>query len=88
MVPLLPFSTDGVPWHSRQYQSLPEIYIQNGCIEIARSGVVAETGTIAGATIMPFLTEPPEGFDLNNEQDWHMAEEMIARGDAALPSVA
>ena len=78
MVPLLPFSSGGVPWHSCQYQSLPEVYVQNACLEIAWVRVVSETNTIAGMTVVPFLTEGAEGFDLNDEDDWAEAERLIA----------
>jgi N-acylneuraminate cytidylyltransferase len=76
MLPLLPFGPEGQPWHSSQYQSLPDIYVQNASLEIAWSRVVYEGNTIAGNTIVPFLTEGNEGFDINSEYDWGLAEAM------------
>ncbi len=87
MLPLLPFAIENVPWHSCQYQSLPEIYVQNASLEIAWSRVVFETHTISGSTIAPFFTEGVEGFDLNYEEDWALAERLIADGTATLPDV-
>lgn len=87
MVPVLPFALVDAPWHSSQYQSLPEVYVQNGSLEIAWSRVVFETHTISGSTIAPFLTEGVEGFDLNYEEDWALAERLIADGIAALPDI-
>jgi CMP-N-acetylneuraminic acid synthetase len=88
MSPLLPLSQDGQPWHSSQYAALPEIFVQNASLEIAWSRVVREGRTIAGSTVMPFLTEGFEGFDINNAMDWMEAEILIDRGEAALPAVA
>ncbi len=75
------------PWHSTPYQALPTVYAQNASLEIAWSRVVFEHRTIAGNEIMPFLTEGEEGFDINDEIDWSVAEELIRRGGAELPRV-
>ncbi len=88
MVPLLPFSQSGQPWHSCQYQALPEIYIQNASLEIAWSRVVFEGRTIAGQTVMPFLTQGYEGFDINRLYDWKLAEELISCHQASLPTIS
>src|SRR5688572_29749983 len=65
MTPLLPFSNDRQPWHSSQYQALPDVYVQNASLEMAWSRVVFEGRTIAGDVIAPFFTEGYEGFDIN-----------------------
>jgi N-acylneuraminate cytidylyltransferase len=67
----------GTPWHSKQYQSLPEIFVQNASLEIAWCDVPLKKGTIAGNKIRPFLTENYEGFDINNLEDWIVAEYLI-----------
>ncbi len=87
MVPLLPLSPAEQPWHSSQYQSLPEVYVQNASLEIAWSRVVFEGRTIAGNVQMPFFTQGHEGFDVNHPADWRLAEEIIQSGQAALPEV-
>lgn len=87
MVPLLPLSPEGQPWHSSQYQSLPAVYVQNASLEIAWTRVVFETRTIAGHVLVPFLTEGDEGLDINREEDWWYAEYVLARGEAHLPAV-
>ena len=88
MLPLMPFGPAGQPWHSSQYPTLPEIYVQNASLEIARTRVVFEGRTIAGEVVLPFLTEGSEGFDVNNPLEWRIAEEMVRAGDASLPAVA
>ena len=87
MIPLLPLGTADQPWHSSQYPSLPEIYVQNASLEMAWSRVVFEERTIAGNVVMPFFTVDYEGFDVNNEYDWQLAEHMVQKGDAKLPYI-
>lgn len=87
MVPLLPLSPAEQPWHSSQYASLPEVFVQNASLEIAWTRVLPETRTIAGNVVMPFLTEGYEGFDVNREYDWRLAEHLVASGEAELPLV-
>ncbi len=87
MTPLLPLGPAEQPWHSSQYPSLPEIYVQNASLEIAWSRVVFENRTIAGNVVMPFLTRDDEGFDVNSEYDWQLAEYMVQKGEARLPHV-
>ena len=88
MFPLLPLSPAAQPWHSSQYQSLPEVFVQNASLEIAWCGVVFEKHTIAGDVVMPFLTEAYEGFDVNYPADWNLAETMIKDGVATLPRIS
>jgi N-acylneuraminate cytidylyltransferase len=85
--PLLPNANHVRPWHSTPYQALPPVYVQNASLEIAWTRVVRETGTIAGERIVPFFTERHEGFDINDEYDWWLAEEIVRRREAALPVV-
>jgi CMP-N-acetylneuraminic acid synthetase len=87
MIPLLPLSPPEQPWHSSQYQSLPEVYVQNASLEIAWTRVVIQERTIAGTVLMPFLTEGYEGFDVNNPFDWFLAEHLVTNGDVTLPAV-
>ncbi len=87
-MPLLPLGPPGQPWHSSQYHSLPEVYVQNASLEIAWSRVVFEEYTIAGNVLMPFFTQGNEGFDINDERDWMLAEHLIHTGQAKLPSIS
>jgi CMP-N,N'-diacetyllegionaminic acid synthase len=75
------------PWHSSPYQVLPPVYVQNASLEIARCEVPLQRGTIAGLSIMPFLTEGLEGFDLNIADDWILAEHYASSDPSLLPIV-
>jgi CMP-N,N'-diacetyllegionaminic acid synthase len=87
MFPLLPFGGDEQPWHSTPYQALPPVYVQNASLEIAWTRVVFERRTIAGDVVMPFMTDGHEGFDINDQYDWMVAERLLADGAAQLPVV-
>ena len=87
--PLLPLvtGTTGAPGHSSQYPTLPAIYVQNASLEIAWVPTVERYRSIAGEVIGAFLTINDEGFDLNTEYDFRIAELMVARGEAMLPEI-
>jgi CMP-N,N'-diacetyllegionaminic acid synthase len=87
MMPLLPMGPAEQPWHSSQYPSLPEVYVQNASLEIARTRVVSEEKTIAGNVVMPFITRDYEGFDVNSHYDWGLAEHLVESGQAKLPVI-
>jgi CMP-N,N'-diacetyllegionaminic acid synthase len=87
MLPLLPFGPPTQPWHSSQYPSLPEVYVQNASLEIAYTRVVTDGRTIAGNVVMPFLTRGDEGYDVNDPGDWFRAEYLLETGEAHLPPV-
>jgi N-acylneuraminate cytidylyltransferase len=88
MVPLLPLTPAEQPWHSSQYQALPEVYVQNASLEIAWTRVVFEGRTIAGNVLLPFLTQGHEGFDVNQVHDWQFAEELVRTAQARLPRIS
>ncbi len=87
MLPLLPLSPTDRPWHSLQYASLPEVFVQNASLEIAWTRVPLERRTIAGTVIVPFLTQDLEGVDVNDPRDWDWAERLVAERPDALPRI-
>ena len=87
MTPLLDQSHLEVAWHAGQYQSLPPVYVQNSALEIAWTRVVEATGTREGRVLAPFLTEGYEGLNIDDEDDFARAEELVASGRATLPAV-
>lgn len=80
MTPILPYTTGHTPWHSTPYQSLPEVYAQNASLEIAWSYVPIQVQNISGVSIVPFITEGYEGFDINTQADWDYAEYLLGKG--------
>lgn len=87
MVPLLPFYNGTTPWHSNQYASLPEIYVQDASLEISWTRNPLDQNTITGEVIIPFISKELEGFDINEPEDWMLAEHYISVGEAILPKI-
>lgn len=87
MTPLMPLTPPDQPWHSTQMAALPVVYVQNASLEIAWSRVALEERTIAGNVLVPFITEEMEGFDINDPEDWWLAEHLLATGQARLPEL-
>ena len=87
MRPLLDQQPGEVPTHSRQYKSLPEVYVQNSSLEIAWTRITAQD-EIAGERVVPFLTDEAEGFTIDYPSDWERAEWMVETGAARLPMAA
>ena len=87
MRPLLDQKPGEVPTHSRQYKSLPEVYVQNSSLEIAWTRIT-EANEIAGERVVPFLTDEAEGFTIDYPSDWDRAERMLETGAARLPVAA
>lgn len=86
MRPLLDQFDLDVPWHDSQFKALPQVYVQNSSLEIAWSRVVEE-GTLGGRVRLPFVTEDEEGFSIDREDEWALAEAMVERGLATLPTI-
>jgi CMP-N,N'-diacetyllegionaminic acid synthase len=87
MRPLLPQPDDDTPLHSRQYQALPPVYVQNSSLEIAWTRVLGEDRSIAGRRVAPFLTDGAEGFTIDYPDDFDRAEALLERGEAELPPI-
>jgi CMP-N,N'-diacetyllegionaminic acid synthase len=87
MSPLLDQSHLDVAWHAGQYQALPPVYSQNSALEIAWTRVVSQTGTREGKVVAPFLTRGHEGFNIDDEEDWARARELVESGEVSLPDV-
>lgn len=88
MLPLMPFAIGTTPWHSSQYAALPPVYAQDASLEIAWTRVPLEQGSIAGQAIIPFISQGLEGFDINEPEDWLLAESYLTTGAATLPAIA
>jgi N-acylneuraminate cytidylyltransferase len=87
MRPLLDQSHLEVAWHAGQYQALPRVYVQNSSLEIAWTRVVRQYNSREGKVLAPFLTKDAEGFSIDYESDWFLAEHMIEKGEATLPAI-
>jgi CMP-N,N'-diacetyllegionaminic acid synthase len=87
LLPILPYSNGSTPWHSSQYASLPEIYVQDASLEIGWVKLPLEKNTIAGESIIPFISHEQEGFDINDPDDWVLAENYLKKNISVLPEI-
>ncbi|MEJ7891582.1 MAG: acylneuraminate cytidylyltransferase family protein [Solirubrobacteraceae bacterium] len=82
--PLLTTPAGEVPMHSRQFQDLPAVHVQDSSLEVAWTRV-AEAGSIAGERVLAFACPGDEGFTIDYPDDWERAEQLAAGREVALP---
>ena len=86
MEPLLPQTPGEVPTHSRQTAVLPEVYVQDSSLELARTAIVAR-GEIAGDRVVPFFCEGVEGLSIDYPDEFEQAERLAAADPSLLPPI-
>ena len=89
VTPLLdPEIQNGVAWHARQYQDLPEVYVQTSSFEIIRTESVQKYKTREGRKILGFPLTYPETLTIDYEDEfWEL--EMLTRDKLiALPEIS
>jgi N-acylneuraminate cytidylyltransferase len=87
LVPVLPVQPDEGEWYSSPTQSLPEVWVQNACIEFAYTRCLFEQNSISGKRIGAFKTIFPEGVDLNTQADVVSMKMLIVSGEYSLPKI-
>ena len=87
LTPFLPQDEMELPWHARQYQDMPRVYVQNSGLEMAWTRVVHETNSREGKIIGAFLTEGLEGFSIDRESEWAYAGLIAAEDPSLLPPI-
>jgi len=71
----------GVPdAHSRPRQSLPEVWWQNGYVDVVRPRTVLELGSMTGERVLPFVVQDPF-VEIDYADAFAAAEELLRRGD-------
>ena len=65
IVPLIPLSLSGIPFHSNQTNTLFEVFVQDASLEIFTIQTFLDSNSITGSKIVPFFAMGREGFDLN-----------------------
>ena len=70
----------GVPdAHSRPRQSLPEVWWQNGYVDVVRPRTVLELGSMTGERVLPFVVQDPF-VEIDYADAFAAAEELLRRG--------
>lgn len=71
---------NGVQAFNLPTQSLPEVWSRNPCIEIGESRNVIVRGDVSGYQVMPFYMDSIEAHDINDMDDWILAEYYLREG--------
>lgn len=77
--PIIRKKIKNTPWHSCQYAALPIFYSQNASLEICKLKSFKKYKLISGKKILPFKTKNNEGFDINYDYDFKVAEQIIKK---------
>jgi len=65
IVPLLPQPEGAVPLHSRQFQDLPQVYVQDSSLEISWVEVALSGGGISGTRVLAWHPPGSEGLSID-----------------------
>ena len=76
----------GVEAWSTPTQLLRRMYVQTAGLEILRAPIV-RGGSLTGERVMPFFLVDEQALDINNANDWWMAEQLIEAKVAELPHI-
>jgi len=88
LVPVLAVQPEGTQWFSSPTQSLPEVWVQNASLEIARVKCVTDQNSISGSKIIGFKTQFPEGIDINLPEDVLMMKNVIGKFPHSMPTIS
>ncbi|NBW91754.1 MAG: hypothetical protein EBR53_04765 [Actinobacteria bacterium] len=87
LIPVLPVQPDDSEWFSSPTQSLPEVWVQNACIEFGKTECIFKYKSISGKRIGAFKTNFPEGLDLNSNVDLLHLSMLLEQGQYSLPEI-
>lgn len=88
LVPVLAVQPEGTQWFSSPTQSLPEVWVQNASLEIARVKCVTDQNSISGSKIIGFKTQFPEGIDINLPEDVLLMKNVIGTFPHSMPTIS
>lgn len=87
IVPLLPQPEVGTPTHSRPYQDLPTVYVQDSSLEVSWVEVPLSGGGLSGTRVVPWWPPGHEALSLDYPEDWELLERLVHSGEAVLPEI-
>lgn len=65
-------------------QKLPKAFVQNGSVDVVRTGVVLEQNSMTGRNIKALLMEELESINIDSPLDWQLAELLMQMRNDAL----
>jgi len=58
-------------------QALPEVYWQTGYVDAAWTSTILDKKSMTGERILPLIIHPGDWVDLDSQEDWQRAEQLI-----------
>jgi N-acylneuraminate cytidylyltransferase len=73
--------------YNQPRQKLPQTFWQTGHLDILRTDVILDKGSMSGAIIVPLVLDPIYTVDIDTDLDWERAEWKLRHGemDVVLP---
>ncbi len=65
--------------HSRQYQSLEEVYVQTSSLEILNTKSILQNKKLSGKKVMPIFSSNLDSFSIDYESDFVLAEKFLEK---------
>ena len=62
-------------------QTLPNVYWQNGYVDVTRNNTIIKKQSMTGNNILPLLVEESNFIDIDNEYTFHLAEKIFLEQD-------
>jgi len=82
--PFVPTEVFGVEEaYNQPRQVLPEAYVQNGSVDVVRTEVILERGSMTGATIRALVMDEEDSVNIDSPLDWELAETLMSRRHAS-----
>lgn len=86
--PLLNAPEGEIAFHARQYQDLPEYFVQTSSFEFIRTSSVSEHRSREGKNIYGYIIDYPETITLDYEDEFESLISLCERGRVLLPKVS
>lgn len=64
-------------------QELPITYIQNACIDVVRTTVIIESGSMTGSSVYGYIMD--HNYDIDTEEDFELATRILQKQRSELP---
>lgn len=87
LTPLLHNQVGEIAFHARQYQDLPEMFVQTSSFEFIRTESVLSTKTREGTKVFGYLTKYPETITIDYEDEFDYIKFLVTEGKICLPKV-
>ena len=66
--------------YNRPRQELPAAYVQNGSVDVVRTRVIMEDGSMTGRVIVPLIMDEAVSVNIDSPTDWRLAEIVMSDG--------